>query len=83
MPAPGEALEHRQEAERVYRALDGLPERQRRALILFEIDGLSTNEIAELTGVRVATVRVWLFRARAKFQERYQAAADGGRGEGD
>jgi RNA polymerase sigma-70 factor (ECF subfamily) len=82
-PAPGEALEQRQEAERVYRALDGLPERLRRVLILFEIEGLSTNEIAELAGARVATVRVWLFRARARFQERYQASADRGRGEED
>ena len=35
---------------------------------------LSQQEIAELMGARAATVRVWLFRARAKFQERYQAS---------
>jgi RNA polymerase sigma-70 factor (ECF subfamily) len=76
-PAPAEALERREEAARVYRALDGLPERLRRVLILFEIEGLSTPEIAELMSARAATVRVWLFRARAKFQERYEAIAEG------
>jgi RNA polymerase sigma-70 factor (ECF subfamily) len=70
-PTPAEALELRQQAERVYRALDGLPERLRRVLILFELEGLSTQEIGELMNARVATVRVWVFRARAKFQERY------------
>lgn len=71
-PTPGEALEQRQEAERVYRVLDALPDRLRRVLILFEMEGLSTQEIAELTEARAATVRVWLFRARAKFQEKFQ-----------
>jgi RNA polymerase sigma-70 factor, ECF subfamily len=75
-PTPGEALEQRQQAAGVYRALDMLPERLRRVLILFEIEGLSTQEIAELMNARVGTVRVWLYRARAKFQERYEAAAD-------
>jgi RNA polymerase sigma-70 factor (ECF subfamily) len=76
-PTPAEALERRQEAAGVYRALDALPERLRQVLILFELEGLSTQEIADLTNARVGTVRVWLFRARAKFQERYEAASDG------
>lgn len=71
-PTPVEALEQRQDAEGVYRVLDLLPERLRRVLILFEMEGLSTQEIADLTDARVATVRVWLFRARAKFQEEYE-----------
>jgi RNA polymerase sigma-70 factor (ECF subfamily) len=75
-PTPSEALERRQTAAGVYRVLDRLPEKQRRILILFELEGLSTAEIAELTGARLATVRVWLHRARAKFIEEYQAAAD-------
>jgi RNA polymerase sigma-70 factor (ECF subfamily) len=77
-PTPVEALEQRQDVAAVYRALDALPERLRRVLILFELEGLSTQEIAELTNARAATVRVWLFRARAKFQERYLAFAETG-----
>ena len=69
---PGEALERRREIRDVYRVLDRLPERQRRVLILFELEGLSTHEIAQLVGARVGTVRVWLFRARARFMEEHQ-----------
>lgn len=69
---PAEALEREREVREVYRVLDRLPERQRRVLILFEIEGLSTAEIGELTGARIATVRVWLFRARARFFEEHQ-----------
>src|SRR5262245_25510680 len=80
-PTPVEALERLQDVVAVYRALDGMSERQRRVLILFEMEGLSTQEVADLTNARPATVRVWLFRARAKFQERYLAAAQTGDGE--
>jgi len=71
-PTPGEALERDREIRDVYRILDRLPERQRRVLVLFELEGLSTQEIAGLVGARVATVRVWLFRARARFLEEHQ-----------
>jgi RNA polymerase sigma-70 factor (ECF subfamily) len=71
-PTPGEALEREREVAEVYRVLDRLPERQRRVLILFELEGLSTEEIGELIGARVGTVRVWLFRARARFMEEHQ-----------
>jgi RNA polymerase sigma-70 factor (ECF subfamily) len=71
-PTPAEALEQQREIGEVYRVLDRLPARQRRVLILFELEGLSTQEIAELLGARVGTVRVWLFRARACFLEEHQ-----------
>ena len=54
---------------KVYAIFDQLPERHRRVLILFELEGLSTREISELVGVAQPTVRVWLFRARARFAE--------------
>jgi len=71
-PSPGEVLEREREIAGVYRVLDRLPERQRRVLILFELEGLSTQEVADLVGARVGTVRVLLFRARARFLEIYQ-----------
>jgi RNA polymerase sigma factor (sigma-70 family) len=71
-PTPAEALESERAVEEVYRVLDRLPERQRRVLVLFEIEGMSTQEIADLTGAQVGTVRVWLFRARARFLEEHQ-----------
>jgi RNA polymerase sigma-70 factor, ECF subfamily len=71
-PTPAETLERRREIEDVYRVLDRLSERERRVLILFELEGLSTSEIGELIGAKVGTVRVWLFRARASFIEQHQ-----------
>jgi RNA polymerase sigma-70 factor (ECF subfamily) len=66
-PQPLEVIEQRQSNEQVYRALDRLREPYRSALILFELEGLSGQEIAELKGCNVATVWVWLHRARAQF----------------
>jgi len=70
-PIPSDELERRQEIAHVYRVLDQLPERQRKVLILFELEGLSTQEIATLIGARVGTVRVSLYRARAAFLQEH------------
>jgi len=76
-PGPGDVLQCRRDAACVYRVLDRLNEKQRRVLILFELEGLSTEEIASLTGVQQATVRVWLFRARARFLQEHAALTGG------
>jgi RNA polymerase sigma-70 factor, ECF subfamily len=70
---PLETLERGDLVTRMYRLLDRLPERQRQVLILFEVEGLSTHEIAEMTGARVGTVRVWLHRARTHFADLFGA----------
>jgi RNA polymerase sigma-70 factor (ECF subfamily) len=80
-PSPLEALERQETRLRVYRILDRLPEKQRRVLILFELDGLSTHEIAELLEARLSTVRVWLHRARGRFAELDQQLAGDDDGE--
>ena len=46
-------------------ALARLPVRQRRAVVLFYLAGLTTGEIAEDCAVPESTVRSWLHRARA------------------
>lgn len=66
-PNPGDSLQRDRDIAEVYRVLDKLSERERRMVILFELEGLSTPEIAALTGTKVGTIRVWLFRARARF----------------
>jgi RNA polymerase sigma-70 factor, ECF subfamily len=78
-PIPGDELERRQEIAHVYRVLDRLSERQRKVLILFELEGLSTQEIATLVGARVGTVRVWLYRARAAFLQHHERMTAGDR----
>jgi len=56
----------RGEAALVTRAIDTLPERERLAIILRDVDGLSTEEVAEILGNTTSTVRVQLRNARAK-----------------
>ncbi len=69
-PSPLESADARQASEKLYRALDGMKEKYRTVLILFEIDGLSGDEVAAVTGAKVATVWVWLHRARAELARR-------------
>ncbi|HSZ81974.1 MAG TPA: sigma-70 family RNA polymerase sigma factor [Polyangia bacterium] len=66
-PTPVEELERAQSRDTVYRILDRLAEKYRRVLVLFELEELSGEEIAALTGVKLATVWVHLHRARALF----------------
>jgi RNA polymerase sigma-70 factor, ECF subfamily len=71
--SPLEQLETRERRTRFYAALDQLNERQRRALILYELEEMPVAEIAELMGLRPGNVRVLLHRARAAFLSRMTA----------
>jgi RNA polymerase sigma-70 factor (ECF subfamily) len=64
---PVDELERRQSTETVYRILDRMPDKYRTVMILFELEELSGEEIATLTGVKLATVWVHLHRARERF----------------
>jgi RNA polymerase sigma-70 factor (ECF subfamily) len=73
-------LMHRAEASvDVYDVLNRLGERYRTVLILFELEELSGEEIAALTGTKLATVWVRLHRARAKFLQVLEKLAPTGR----
>jgi RNA polymerase sigma-70 factor, ECF subfamily len=67
---PQALLEAREHAQLLYRILDELGEVYRTTFILFELEGLSGERIAEITGTRVGTVWVRLSRARGKVIER-------------
>jgi RNA polymerase sigma-70 factor (ECF subfamily) len=51
-------------AVKVREAIHGLPALQREALILFEYEGLSLNEIANVVGADIGAVKARLYRAR-------------------
>ncbi len=70
-PAEGalEQLEMRERRVLFHRVLDGLGERHRRVIVLFELEELPTDEIAELMELSVGNVRVLLHRARAAFMK--------------
>jgi RNA polymerase sigma-70 factor (ECF subfamily) len=78
-PSPLEELEADEATALVYRVLDSMREYYRTVLILFDLEGLSGSEIEALTGVRAATLRVRLHRARADFAARLEAFERGRR----
>lgn len=61
--------------ERLEAALATLPERQRTAVVLFDVEGWAHAEIAELLGVAEATVRSDVFRARRALRPELEAYA--------
>jgi RNA polymerase sigma-70 factor (ECF subfamily) len=72
-PTPLEAFESRQATLLTYRLMESLSEAERSALILFELEGLSGEEIAAVTGEAVGTIWVRLHRARRRFRDAYLA----------
>jgi RNA polymerase sigma-70 factor (ECF subfamily) len=59
----------KQELEQLTRAVDTLPEKERLALILRDVEQLSTDEVAQILGSRPATVRVQIHSARTKLRK--------------
>ncbi len=65
---PEALMLHRDAAAVVDRAMDDLPDRLRRLLVLREFEGLSYREMADVMGVPMGTVMSGLSRARAAFR---------------
>jgi RNA polymerase sigma-70 factor, ECF subfamily len=76
VPAPGpnqhDQLEKKERIARVYRVLDLLPERDRQILILFELEELSGDQIANLLGIKVGNVWLRMHRARERFLKAFR-----------
>jgi RNA polymerase sigma-70 factor, ECF subfamily len=75
-PDPLRLAERVDDARIVYRLLDALPERDRRILILFELEEMSADEVGTLLAIRPANARLRLHRARARFLRAYQDFED-------
>jgi RNA polymerase sigma-70 factor (ECF subfamily) len=80
--SPHRTLEQREASLQLQVALEALPEAKRDVIVLFELQGLSGDEIAEAMRVPVATVWTRLFHARKALAEklrpvREQEAAHG------
>ena len=59
--------------DRLERALDQLPVRMRKVLILHDVEGYTHDEIGELLGVAPGTSKSQLFKARGKMRTLLQA----------
>jgi RNA polymerase sigma-70 factor, ECF subfamily len=66
---PSRLLERRELSEAVQRAVDGLPARQRAALLLSHYEGLGNPEIAAILELGVEAVESLLARARRRLRE--------------
>ena len=66
---PSEALERKERSDLVHAALERLPPRQRAFLILREFEGLSHEELSELTGLPLGTVKSGIHRARRELKD--------------
>ena len=75
IPPPAPAPPRRSRGSRrsavLPRLLEEGPEYQRQVLLLFELEEMSTDEIARLVDWPPSTVRVWLHRARAELGRRW------------
>ena len=74
-PTPADDRERREAADEFYRILETLPEKHRNVLVLHELEAMGAQEIAELLGIKAATVRVTLHRARSRFLAHVGAGA--------
>jgi len=69
---PERELATKQLGELADRILAGMSDKARRAFVLFEVEGYSGEEIAELEGIPLATVWTRVHNARKEFSARAQ-----------
>jgi RNA polymerase sigma factor (sigma-70 family) len=75
-PSPSDDLTTQEFYEHLQTAIASLPETFRTTIVLREIEGLPYEEIAEMTGVSLGTVKSRIARARLKLQSVLQNYLD-------
>jgi RNA polymerase sigma-70 factor (ECF subfamily) len=68
-PSPFETLASREVQQVVHQALNGVAESFRAAVILRDLEGMSYEEVAEVLGVSVGTVKSRILRGRRALRE--------------
>src|SRR5438132_5109959 len=68
-PRPDREAEQSALGDRLRAALAELPERRRIAVVLFDVEGYSHAEIAQILGIPEGTVRSEVFHARRRLRE--------------
>ena len=67
---PGILLEHKEQSETIYLAINTLPESQKSVFTLAKLDGKTYQEIAEITGKSMSSVESIMFRAKKNLQKK-------------
>jgi RNA polymerase sigma-70 factor (ECF subfamily) len=76
-PGPAEDLATREFYDQLREAIADLPEVFRTTIVLREIEGMAYEEIAEITGVSLGTVKSRIARARQRLQSQLQGYLEG------
>lgn len=76
-PGPEDDLTTREFYDQLRSAIADLPEVFRTTIVLREIQGMAYEEIAEITGVSLGTVKSRIARARLRLQSQLQQYLDG------
>ena len=69
-PTPVMALEKKERMMRIQKAINSLPEEQNRVVVLRDIQGLSYQDISDITGLNLGTVKSRLARGRLALKNR-------------
>jgi RNA polymerase sigma-70 factor (ECF subfamily) len=59
-------------AQKVWQAIDALPDKLRLAIVLVNIEGHNLKEVGDLLGVAEGTIKARLFEARQRMKEKLQ-----------
>lgn len=69
-PTPVMALEKKERMIRIQKAIDSLPEEQNQMVVLRDIQGLSYQDISDITGLNLGTVKSRLARGRLELKNK-------------
>ena len=70
-PGPDAEIHRKQQAALLSEMMQSLPEGQREALMLTDVEDLTYQETADVLDVPIGTVMTWLHRGRAKLKETF------------
>lgn len=76
VPGPEDRAEQGELADAIQAGIETLPPDQRIALVLSDVQGMSYEEIATITGANLGTVKSRLSRARAKLRDYLLASGE-------
>lgn len=65
---PGITMEHKEALSALFQAINKLPERQRSALILLKLEGLSTEEVARIMNLSTKALESLFQRAKTQLK---------------
>ena len=72
--SPGAELERKEKEALIQKAIAALPKEQKAVVVLRDINGMSYEEVAKVTGYNLGTVKSKLARARQALREKLRGA---------